>query len=90
MRRAAPLLLLLLAGCSTAPVADLMDFFAPGRARVGQTPPIGGVCIPQGGPIVAPGVPAAVPAAPVPLVPAAPVAPVTPPPPAPVSPFSPP
>jgi hypothetical protein len=75
MKRAAPLVLLLLAGCSTAPVADVLDFFAPGRARVGQTPPYGGVCIPQGGSIVAPTVPAASgtpppPAPPTPLIPA--------------------
>jgi hypothetical protein len=70
MRRAAPLLLLLLAGCSTAPLADLLDFFSPGKLRGDNTPPRGGVCIPQGGPIVAPAVPA-----PAPVVPAVPVPP---------------
>jgi hypothetical protein len=70
MRRAAPLLLLLLAGCSTAPIADLLDFFSPGRFRAGQGTPYGGVCIPQGGPIAAPTAPATVPAgAPAPGVP---------------------
>jgi len=72
MRRAAPLLLLLLlAGCSTAPFADLLDFFSPGKFRAGQGAPYGGVCIPQGGSIAAPAVhvPAA-PAVPVPAVPA--------------------
>lgn len=52
MRRTAAVLLLLAAvGCSTAPLADLMDFFVPGRpgaADLGQ--PVGGVCQPKGPP----------------------------------------
>ena len=84
MRRAVPLLLLLLAGCSTAPVADIMDFFCTGRPRQGDCAPFGGVCIPQGGPILAPVVPAPAPA-PVPPVPAPPIPGPT----APASPFLP-
>ncbi len=60
MKRAA-LALVLLAGCSTAPLADLMDFFAPGKLGKGNTAPYGGVCIPQGGPVVPAG-PVVVPA----------------------------
>jgi hypothetical protein len=50
------LLLLLLAGCSTAPVADLLDFFRPGRIAAGKAAPRGGVCGPQqpGPPVPAP------------------------------------
>jgi hypothetical protein len=80
MRRAAPLLSLLLAGCSTAPIADLMDWVSPGRLRPGQVQPYGGVCIPQGGPVVAPAVPTAVPVAPTAPVPGAPPSPFLPPP----------
>ncbi len=56
MRCAAPVCLLLLAGCSTAPIADLLDFFRPGRLEVGKTAPYGGVCIPQGGPVATPAI----------------------------------
>jgi hypothetical protein len=87
MRRVVPLLLLLLAGCSTAPVADFLDFFFTGRPRQGDCAPFGGVCIPQGGPILAPVVPAPAPA-PAPPVPAP--APVVPAPVTPGSPFLPP
>ena len=52
MKRTAALALVWLAGCSTAPVADLFDYFAPGQMSKGDTAPYGGVCIPQGGPIV--------------------------------------
>jgi hypothetical protein len=41
------LLFLLLTGCSTAPFADLMDYFSPGRIAVDKTGPRGGVCGPQ-------------------------------------------
>jgi hypothetical protein len=61
MRRSA-VVLLLMAGCSTAPVADVMDYFSPGRLDKPQVTPYGGVClqpnqgpplnaIPIGGPI---------------------------------------
>src|SRR5262249_51138778 len=41
------LLLLFLAGCSTAPIADMMDYFSPGRIAVDKGAPRGGVCGPQ-------------------------------------------
>lgn len=44
MRRSA-LLLLLMVGCSTAPVADVMDYFSPGRLDKAQVTPYGGVCL---------------------------------------------
>src|SRR5260370_20271490 len=45
-----------LAGCSTAPVADLMDYFSPGRLGSETTPPYGGVAAPYpGGQSVPPG-----------------------------------
>ncbi len=37
-----------LAGCSTAPIADLLDFFAPGRPPAVGPGTAGGVCVPQG------------------------------------------
>ena len=55
MKRLAPLLLLLV-GCSTAPVADLLDYFSPGKLEQGKVAPYGGVCGPQqvgSGPVVA-------------------------------------
>lgn len=48
MRPSAVLLLCLLAGCSTHPVADVMDYFVPGRLSKAAVQPYGGVCIPQG------------------------------------------
>lgn len=48
-----PILLVLVCGCSTAPVADVLDFFAPGRLAPGKTPPYGGVCNPVGPPTAA-------------------------------------
>ncbi len=47
MRRLWAVLLLLLAGCSTAPVADLLDLIKPSRLPPDKTPPYGGVCAPQ-------------------------------------------
>jgi hypothetical protein len=47
MKRSAALLLLLVSGCSTAPIADLLDFFKPGCIGPEKTAPYGGVCIPQ-------------------------------------------
>jgi hypothetical protein len=41
------LLVPVLTGCSTTPVADLMDFFRPGRLDPGTTAPYGGVCTPR-------------------------------------------
>src|SRR5438552_8567112 len=40
-------LLPVMAGCSTTPVADMMDFFRPGRLDPGATAPYGGVCTPR-------------------------------------------
>jgi hypothetical protein len=39
-----------LAGCSTAPCADILDFCSPGRFPAKAKDTTGGVCIPQGGP----------------------------------------
>jgi hypothetical protein len=79
------LLLLVTVGCSTAPWADFLDIFRPGRVRDENAPPYGGVCQPkQAVPPAAPTVPTA-PAAPAPLFPAPPPQPTptpsTPPPP---------
>ena len=49
------LLLCLLAGCSTHPLVDTLDFFKPGKLGQVTVQPYGGVNIPQG-PIV-PGAP---------------------------------
>jgi hypothetical protein len=46
MKRLA-VLVLFLAGCSTAPVADLLDYFTPGKLEPGKVAPYGGVCGPQ-------------------------------------------
>lgn len=43
MRRLAQLLLLLTAGCSTAPVADVLDCLCPPRRIPDGTPTFGGV-----------------------------------------------
>jgi hypothetical protein len=47
MKRTAALWLVLLTGCSTAPIADLLDFFKPGQIGPEQAPPYGGVCGPR-------------------------------------------
>jgi hypothetical protein len=47
MKNWAGLGLLLLAGCSTAPIADLMDYLAPGEIGQEKTAPYGGVCNPR-------------------------------------------
>ena len=85
MRRALALFLLLLVGCSTAPFADLLDFFKPGTLGPAKKAPYGGVCAPR--PLVPPGPatcppagpaippPAAVPPAAVPAVPPPPAPP---------------
>lgn len=56
MKRAA-ILLVLVAGCSTAPVADLLDYFRPGAMPAEKTAPHGGICAPRqvGAPVSAPG-----------------------------------
>jgi hypothetical protein len=72
MRRLTGLGLLLLTGCSTAPIADMLDFFKPGRLERGNTQPYGGVCIPQGGSIGGPSVVTPPPAPPGGLPPAPP------------------
>src|SRR5262245_24551259 len=59
MKRTAALWLLLLAGCSTAPFADVMDYFSPGRIRRERVPPYGGVCAPHPVGSVPPSVPLA-------------------------------
>jgi hypothetical protein len=72
MKRPFLLLSLLLAGCSTAPVADLMDYFSPGRMGPEATPPYGGVAaphpggssLPPGTAIAGPGLPPVPPMAP--------------------------
>ena len=69
---------LFLAGCSTAPIADFLDFFKPGRLEPEETPPYGGVCgagcaaPPPAGPLVP------VPAAQGPITPSGP-SPIAPP-----------
>jgi hypothetical protein len=94
MKRTASLLLLLLAGCSTAPCADFLDFFFPPRFNPGATP-YGGVCAPKpvgpappgtAQPIInpPPGFPAAPPGLPGPAAPAVPFPDPPPPPPPPV------
>src|ERR1700722_1816282 len=47
------LLFCVLAGCSTAPIANTLDFFCPGKMYPNTVTPYGGVAIPQG-PILAP------------------------------------
>jgi hypothetical protein len=42
------LLLFLLTGCSTRPVAGLLDYFTPSKLGPTEVQPYGGVCIPQG------------------------------------------
>ena len=42
------LTLLAAGGCSTAPIADMMDGLKPGRLYPDTRTPYGGVCIPQG------------------------------------------
>lgn len=76
---------LLLSGCSTHPVVNLLDYFKPGRIKPGVGAPHGGVCLPQGGPVVRPQVPAPPPGPILPpaLPPAQPPGPVETPPPAP-------
>jgi hypothetical protein len=43
MKRAAVLVVLLAAGCSTAPLADVLDFCFPGQLGPEQGAPFGGV-----------------------------------------------
>ncbi len=86
MKRPLVLLFLLVAGCSTAPVADLMDYFSPGRLGPESTPPYGGVSAPHpGGGSLPPGAMIGPTLPPVPPVPpaggAALTGPVAPPPP---------
>src|SRR5262245_1741240 len=56
MKRSLALVVVLLAGCSTAPFADVMDCFSPGRIRGEKVPPYAGVCPPPIG-SVTPGTP---------------------------------
>jgi hypothetical protein len=73
LSRGCILCLVLLAGCSTHPVADLCDAVRPGKLEKTTVQPYGGVAIPQGpiipaGPNISVGPPA-------PIVPGAPVVP---------------
>jgi hypothetical protein len=78
MKRVAGLLLLLATGCSTAPVADALDFAFPPRMPPPGAPFVGGVGVPQPPPppgaVLQPPVPAPLPVPaveqPVPAVPA--------------------
>jgi hypothetical protein len=55
MKHAGWLALILLAGCSTHPVGDMLDYFKPGKLYSdGKTVPYGGVCQNQG-PVLGPG-----------------------------------
>src|SRR5262249_55479 len=72
MKRPLIVLFLLLAGCSTAPVADLMDYFSPGGMGRETRPPYGGVAAPHpGGSSLPPGAVATPGLPPVPPVPPA-------------------
>jgi hypothetical protein len=74
MRRWA-ILMLLCCGCSTSPIADMCDYFCPGKIKDGAVAPYGGVCNPTPG-VVTPGPIAPLPGAPAgAFVPAAPTAP---------------
>jgi hypothetical protein len=48
MRRLGILLAWALAGCSTHPGADLLDYFVPSKVGPTEVQPYGGVCVPQG------------------------------------------
>lgn len=68
MKRAAPLLLVLAAGCSTAPLADFLDCLRPGRmppvagtAYGGVAPPVFGEAPPISSVPVMPSLPAPLP-----------------------------
>src|SRR5262245_15676258 len=62
-------LLLVVVGCSTAPWADFLDAFQPGRVRNENAPPYGGVCQPKQLPPPAGVTPPLVPVAPAPSFP---------------------
>lgn len=49
MKRSVGVLLVFLTGCSTAPLADFLDFVKPGRVSPDKTAPYGGVCAPHPG-----------------------------------------
>src|SRR5262245_43136483 len=83
MKRGAALLLLLVGGCSTAPIADLLDFFKPGSIGPEKNAPYGGVCVPQ--PLAPPAGTAPCPVPPPPGPPAAAPVATPPPPPPPVA-----
>ena len=88
MRYISPFFALLLAGCSTQPIVNTLDYFKPGKMYPNDVTPYGGVLIQQGS-VVGPGggpgfpdppptIPGVVPP-PVPL-PGTPAGPVPPPP----------
>lgn len=75
MKRIGLLLLVFVAtGCSTRPIADVMDRFAPGKMPQGTVQPYGGVNVP-----VQAGQPTIIPAPTVPAVPSTPAPIVSPP-----------
>jgi hypothetical protein len=78
MRGVALLLLLLAAGCSTAPLADLLDFACPAQMPPPNAPVIGGVAVPQSAPPAAAVPPPASVPVPVPAIPTEQPVPVTP------------
>ena len=52
------LVLLMCCGCSTAPVADFLDYFYPAKIKIDpKVQPYGGVCGPDGGPPNLPALP---------------------------------
>jgi hypothetical protein len=79
MRTSWILFTLLLAGCSTHPIADFLDVTQPGRMYPNEVSPYGGVCGPQGS-VLAPGLTCPPPVVPVPAAPGPMGPPVVPPP----------
>jgi len=68
------LALVFVAGCSTAPIADLLDRFSPGKLEPAKVAPYGGVCGPQQVGVVPTG-PVSLPGAAVPMGPPLPAPP---------------
>ena len=81
------MLLLFILGCSTAPIADTLDHFKPGKIEQGKVAPYGGVCGPQQASVP---VAVAVPPVGVPALPGPAAGPVLPNPALPTSPLPPP
>ena len=70
------ILMVFVTGCSTAPIADLLDRFSPGKLEPAKMAPYGGVCGPQqvGGVLPGPGLAPTVPFSAGPPLPGSPVA----------------